>query len=244
MRVFVMRWLIALLLVPLGLHAQTHDADTTSSVPDTTTSSGWSMPLGEGSLAGGWKWPLDDIKRFGDDGFTGWIRINVHPPSVPVVSILFLAGGTFFGSQSEPVFVSGGGTTFPAKRSMSQFELSLNIGPQLGASTRTGFFRPRVAVAPGIYLFNAENNIRLVGDDEDFISETTRQIRFGWKGVAGVDLLFAQRWGISLDFVYDAIWNLDYVETVDTTGATRNTGVGRYAGFLVGFIFPWDYSGD
>ena len=127
MRVFVMRWLIALLLVPLGLHAQTNDADTTSSVPEATTPFGWGMPLGEGGLAGGWKWPLDDIKRFGDDGFTGWIRINVHPPSVPVVSILFLAGGTFFGSQSEPVFVSGGGTTFPAKRSTRRKNLSSDL---------------------------------------------------------------------------------------------------------------------
>jgi len=243
MRIFVLRWLVALILMPLALHAQIHDADTTSSIPE-ASSSGGGTSIGEGGLAGGWKWPLDDIKRFGDDGFTGWIRFNAHLSGFQAGSLLMLAGGTFFSSQDEPVFVSGGGTTFPARRTTSQYELSLNIGPQLGASTRTGFFRPRIAVAPGIYAFNTEESIRLLDDDEDFISETNTQIRFGWKGVAGVDLFFSQKLGVSLDFVYDAIWNLDYVESVDTTGATRNTGVGRYAGFLVGVIIPLEAMGN
>jgi len=245
MRYFMMRWLMLSCLVPVALHAQTLDSDTTSTQPlDTAPSDGGSSVIGEGGLAIGVKTPLDNIKYFGEDGLTGWVHANIHLNSLPVVSFTMLAGGTFFSSQSEPVFVSGGGTTFPAKRTTSHYELSLNIGPQLGASTRTGFFRPRIAVAPGIYAFNTDESVRLVDDDEDLISEDETQVRFGWKGVVGADLFVSRGWAISVDFVYDAIWNLDYVESVDSTGATSNTGVGRYAGFLVGVTIPFEQVGN
>jgi hypothetical protein len=229
---------ITLLTIPCAAQESEQELEQTPARTQTAD------PIGDLAFAAGWKFPQGSYDRFADDGFTGWIRGNIKFGESHLVTVLTGLGGTHFATSNEAVAVIADTIAFAAQRTVSNYEFSFHLGPQLGVGNRLGLFRPRVAIAPGIYLFNTQTDVRLVSDTENLTSSTVTQIRFGWRAIGGVDLFFTGKWGVSLDVTYDGVWLLNHTTEDEYGNPTTEEDTGRFLGFLVGVVIPLDQLPD
>jgi opacity protein-like surface antigen len=147
--------------------------------------------------------------------------------------------GSFFSSESEDVLVWVEGVgTFEAEKRISQYNIALHAGLQLGSDTRRGAIRPRFAFAPGLYLFNTETTVTMWDAEDPFLDDSDAQVKFGWRGIVGCDFFLTTRWGISTEFVYDQVINLHHETEYDELGRPNPvTKSARFHGFMVGVVF-------
>lgn len=201
--------------------------------------------IGEVGVAGGVMTPQGTYAQYADPGAMLLLRINGHPKSIPILSSWLSAGGAFFGSEERAVLLTAPGTSnppLPAKQTISDDAFTLHLGVQLGSWTRRGFFRPRAAIAPGIYAFSTHTKVRPLDYTEDLMDDTESLVRLGWRGVIGTDLFFARKWGISIDFVYDHVQSMQNVVETDQSGLTKVTSrPARYQTIMVGAVIPLEF---
>jgi hypothetical protein len=196
--------------------------------------------VGELNLALGARFPQGSFTDWADDGGSAWARINVRPFRSRAFSVWVDGDLTLFGFSSEPVVAIVDDTlVLPAQQDITQTSFSLHTGLQMGSKSTKAFFRPRAAIAPGIYFYNVNTSVRLLDTEEAFLSDDLLQVRFGWRAVAGTDLFFTHSWGLSLDFTYEAVWNVHHVAPSDAQGQSSSVDeTARYIGFMVGLTIP------
>ncbi|UCD16860.1 MAG: hypothetical protein JSV44_10440 [Candidatus Zixiibacteriota bacterium] len=201
--------------------------------------------IGEVGLAAGAIYPQGNLVRYADPGPNFWLRVNSHPSRFAAFSGWFDISGTFFSSDEEGVFLEVDDVQWPGKRRVSEYAFSLHFGLQLGSDSRIAFFRPRAALAPGLYLFNTETSFRLLDYDEDLDSESDLQLRVGWRGIIGTDLFFSTKWGISLSYIHDQVFHLQHTLARDKAGnLIESSKPGRFDGFMVGVVIPFEQIPD
>lgn len=175
--------------------------------------------LGELDLAAGGKFPQGSFTDWADHGVSLRARTDLRPFKAREFSGWVDVDFTHFSTHDEPVVAIVDDTlVFPAEQTTSQWAGSLHAGIQLGSGTRRGFFRPRAAIAPGMYFYNTSTTVRLLDTEDPFLTDELLQIRLGWRAVAGTDLYFVSQWGISLNFAYEAVWNLHQTSASDAQG--------------------------
>lgn len=199
-------------------------------------------PMGELGGSIGWVFPQGDFVTFSDPGPVFNLRLNLRPKSLRAVGLKFEFGGSFFESESENIWVDvPGGPTILAKHTVSQTAWTLHTGLQFGSGTRRGFFRPRVSLSPGLYVFNIKDAIRWDWEDENFYEENETQAKFGWRGAIGTSLFFKTGWGLTFDFVLDRVYSLHKSTVVDNLGRISSTSTSaEFHGYLIGVVFPLD----
>jgi hypothetical protein len=198
-------------------------------------------PIGEFGGSVGVILPQGNFTRYSDPGFNAVLRFNLHPRPFPIASTWVDGCFSAFGSDESAVLLEGSSVAIPAKQSVSEYAASIHAGLQLGSWTRRGFFRPRAALAPGLYFFNTETSIRPLDYDEDIYNEVNTQLRVGWRGIVGLDLFFNPKWGISLDFVYDQVLSLHHVNESDDSGNVQTTSQSaRFQAFMIGAVVDFD----
>ena len=75
--------------------------------------------------------------------------------------------------------------------------------------------------------------------EEPLSSETEGRLRFEWRGVAGVDLFFVTKCGLSFDFTYDHVLGLDHVDEYQPGGQlVRTARTARYQSYMIGVTIP------
>lgn len=94
-----------------------------------------------------------------------------------------------------------------AERSTVESNAAFHVGMQIANPSRKAFFRPRVGLGLGVYYFWTELN--LVGDVIESHDILEKQLRFGWRGSVGADFYFTRKLGISLEYIYDWVMDLD-----------------------------------
>lgn len=202
-------------------------------------------PIGELGLAVGGIFPQGDFARYTDPGLNFMIRLNVHIPKVKAVSGWFDIGGSAFARDEDPVFLLVDDIALPAKKEESESGFYLHLGVQLGSASRRGFFRPRAALAPGLYIFNTRTTLRPLDYEEDLFANNNTQVRLGWRGAIGADFFFSTKWGISVSFLYDHVLNLHRVSDVDELGNTFTVSrSARFHSFMIGAVIPFEEMDD
>ena len=68
--------------------------------------------------------------------------------------------------------------------------------------------RDALGVLPSFYWFGTRVHQTLPGEEEPSSERGTDLDRVGWRGIAGADLFFSQRWGIAIEYAYDWVWRL------------------------------------
>lgn len=208
--------------------------------------------IGEIGIAGGVMSPQGDYAQYAEPGAMFLLRVNNHPKALPIVSTWLSIDGAFFGTEERSVLLVASGTSsppLPAKETVSDNAFALHLGVQLGSWTRHGFFRPRAALAPGIYTFNTQTSVRPLDYKESLIDDTETLVRFGWRGVIGTDFFFTPKWGISIDFVYDHVQSMQRIVEADQSGRTSvSSRPARYQSIMFGAVIPLEFidqlSGD
>ncbi len=186
--------------------------------------------------------PQGDFGTYADAGPTGHIRASFHIPQAQMFSGYVDICGALFSSETEEidVWVQGFGT-YAAEKTLSQYSVSLHAGLQIGSDTRRGALRPRAAIAPGIYIFNTQTDVTIIGEDESTLDENDTQAKFGVRGVVGTDVFFSTKWGLSFEFVYDHVTGLHDSYEYDSEGRLQEVSQSaRFHSFMVGLVIPLD----
>lgn len=201
--------------------------------------------LGEAGLSIGGIYPQGDFAKYSDPGPAFLLRGNFRILKMEALSGWSCIGVNLFSSNKSEIVIDVDGYPVLAKKSIDEYGVTLHAGLQLGSSSRRGFFRPRAAVAPGLYLFNTELSIRPLDYDEDLVENNNSQVRFGWKAVVAADFFFSPKWGISAKFMYDHVLNLHRDIAVDDAGNTRVISrSARFQGFMIGVVIPFEAMED
>jgi len=202
-------------------------------------------PFGEAGLGFGGIFPQGDFAQYSDPGPAFLLRVNTHIPKVETFSGWFCLGVNLFSSDESELVIDVDGYPLLAKKNIDEYGITLHAGLQLGSASRRGFFRPRAALAPGLYYFNTETSIRPLDYDEDLIEANNGQLRFGWKAVLGADFFFSPKWGVSAVFVYDQVVNLHRDIEIDEAGNTKPISrSARFQGFMIGVVIPFETMDD
>jgi opacity protein-like surface antigen len=163
-------------------------------------------------------------------------RATIHIPGAEVfVFWADLTLGTFASETLETTLSIAGGPTLPAQQTTTETMVAMHAGLQLASPTQRGFFRPRASIGIGPYFF--DNTVFWSYDLGDTTvtldsEKLDSQVRFGWRGTLGVDFFVTPKYGITADFVYDHVFNLNQRE--GSFGVDQNA---RFQGFTVGFIY-------
>lgn len=198
--------------------------------------------MNEVSINSGITFPQGTFHRYSDNGFYGHVRLISHLNSFKALSGFADLSGSFFSSTEEDVLFTSDGI-FPLWRNTtkktSEYSVALHIGTLIGSDSRNSFFRPKVGIAGGLYLFNTETQILDEFDDDDILAEDNNtQVRVGWRGIIGTDLFFTPKWGLSFEFTYDHVLNLHHtLEFNPGVGVTRVGQTARFNNYSIGVIF-------
>lgn len=205
-------------------------------------SSSSASAIGELSFSIGGVYPQGSYAQYADPG----VNINgkgiFHIPSMELISGWIDLNFSEFSSEETDIIVQVGNLAdLLATQTISETAFSMHGGLQLGSDSRRGFFRPRAAIGPGFYVFSTTSSARFDDADEDFYSESETQTKIGWRGALGVDLFFRTKWGISLDFLYDHVVDLNHTLEFDQqSGALTKTGqAARFHSFMIGVVIPF-----
>jgi hypothetical protein len=197
-------------------------------------------PLGELNISLGGMFPQGNYAAFTDPGFALNLRGNFRIPGLGFAGGWVDGNVSFFGSDESFVEVVGHPYISHADQSVSETAFSLHGGLQLGVDTKRGFFRPRAALGPGLYIFSTSTELTVPDFEEPLSEDTDSQVKLGWRGVAGVDLFFVTKWGLSFDFTYDHVLGLDHVdEYQEGVGVVRTSRTARYQSYTVGVTIPF-----
>jgi hypothetical protein len=195
---------------------------------------------GEVGLGIGPTFPQGEFARYSDPGPHFNIRVTPRIPGVESVAGWIDLNGTLFSSEETPVFITVEDFLLDAKKTVSEYAFSLHTGLQVGSASAKGFIRPRAALAPGLYIFNTETSIRVIGDDEDLVSNNDSDVRVGWRGIIGVDFFFSQQWGISFDFFYDHVFRMRRLIDTDEAGNTVEIfRPARFQTYVISAVIPF-----
>jgi hypothetical protein len=184
-------------------------------------------------------WPQGSFDNYADPGvnLTGRITLDFDSP-FNLWGGLGLAVFNHETSLAEPGEYYAG--NFPVEQDIDYNSLSLHVGGEL--SLPRGLIRPRVAIGPGLYLFFTEIEVTEMSSPEE--EQTSRyyedtQVKFGWRALAGVDLVFSPNWGISLEFTNDNVYDLN------RPGSLReDSEKSRFVGVSAGVVFTFEAFAD
>jgi len=202
-------------------------------------------PRGELNFSLGGMFPQGNYAHFADPGFTMNLTGNFRVPGFGVLGGWVDGNASFFGSDESYVEVIDHPYYSHADQTTSEYAISVHGGLQFGFDTERGFFRPRVGLGPGIYIFNTETKLTIPDVEEPLSEDTESQWKLGWRGVAGVDLFFVTKWGLSLGFTYDHVLGLDHIdEYVEGVGVVRKSRTARFQSYLIGVTIPFSKMKD
>ncbi|MDH3892592.1 MAG: hypothetical protein OEV49_16115 [candidate division Zixibacteria bacterium] len=195
--------------------------------------------IGELNLSIGGIFPQGNYAQFADPGFTGNFRLTFRVPGLGFAAGWVDGNFSHFSSDETYVEIIDDPYFAGADQRVSEYAVSLHGGLQIGADTRRGFFRPRVALGPGVYGFQTETVLTIPDVEEPLSDETESQWKLGWRGMAGVDLFFVTKWGLSFDFTYDHVLSLDHVDEYrEGVGVVRTGRTARYLSYSIGVTIP------
>jgi hypothetical protein len=201
--------------------------------------------IGEMGVNIGGIFPQGDYARYADPGLSFLLRVNPHISKAQTISGWFSLGANIFSSDETAILIEADDMVVPGKKNVDEYGFSLHAGLQLGSESRQGFFRPRASIAPGLYIFNTETSIRPLDYEEDLIEINETQWRVGWKAAVGTDFFFSVKWGISLDFMYDHVLNMQRISKTDNLGnSVEISHPARFNGFMIGVVIPFDQMSD
>ncbi len=185
--------------------------------------------------------PQGDYSRYTDLGGTVNARLTGHLNRFKALSGWVNFNGSFFASDESRVRVSGDPYVTAADQTINEYAAALQFGPQLGSNSRGGFFRPYVGAGPGLYVFNTETTLDVPGFADHYAQYDDTQVRVGWHALGGADFLFNAKWGLSCEFNYDWVLNLDHSYEYDTgKKLVQVSKSARYFSFVVGVVIPFE----
>lgn len=198
--------------------------------------------FGEAAISIGGTYPQGTFIRYADPGFMVNARGTIHIPQME-----FVVGWVGFSYVSfsketvdtyyEGVTIIGGPTILhPVRQTTSESMVAGHIGLQLASPTQNAFFRPRAALGIGPYGFrNVITWTEEVGDstvtlaDESLDSQTS----FGWRGLLGADFFVSSQLGITVDLVYDHVFELNQIDGPQADADLTS----RFNGFTIGIVY-------
>ncbi|HQL25232.1 MAG TPA: hypothetical protein PKY95_12505, partial [candidate division Zixibacteria bacterium] len=143
--------------------------------------------------------------------------------------------------EEEVVSVPTDGGYMPATRSTTETAFALHLGVQLNPPAARSPIRPRVALGAGLWMFNSDIAYRVDREDDPFLSDDETSFEFGLRGNGGIDVFFAEKWGIALDFTFDRLFGVDRVVPTDDAGGGRPAAqTARYFSAALGLVAPLD----
>lgn len=229
MRVVRLIVLMVVAIASFSLHATAAEGDTAHEPPS-------ELILTIGGVS-----PLGNFSRYAEVGFMGAARVTCHPEHPGSLALFLNVAGMAFSSEDEGFVLEGQGISMQGTKTVDQYAAALHLGFQIGSGSRRSFFRPRLAIGPGMYLFNTETSWRIDGDDEDLREENEWQTRFGWRGILGTDLFISTQWAITIDFTYDYVWNLHHLLEIDELGRAHSVSKSaRFEGIMIGVALALD----
>jgi hypothetical protein len=175
--------------------------------------------FGELHVGLGGCYPQGTYDNYADPGFIFDLRATLHIPHAEIIAGWIDFNYIEFRSdvfQTEGWIETGGGfITFPVLETYQEKLYTGHIGIQLVSPTRRGFFRPRAGI--GIGFNNLQTDLKWEAQLPDTLLEIARedldsQTKFGWRGIAGVDLFFTPKFGVCGDFIYDHVFNVERLE--------------------------------
>ncbi len=207
--------------------------------------------FGEAAFAVGGTFPQGSFTRYADPGGMLNLRATLHIPKVEMFVLWANFSYVIFSSETieteHYTHHQVGNNTWTEVRPVDQVTEetmhSGHIGLQLGSMTRRAFFRPRAALGIGFYSFSHE----IVWTEEDgdstivVASESLdSQFSFGWRVLLGVDFFITSQWGVTADFVYDHVFQLNQTDGFAETATkvdTESDLTSRFHGFTVGVVY-------
>lgn len=205
-------------------------------------SSSLASSFGEVSFSIGGVYPQGNFVKYADPGINLNAKGVFHIPSLESFSgWIDINFSEFSREETDIVIQVGNRVALPGTQTNSESAFSIHTGLQLGSSSKRGFFRPRAAIGPGFYIFSVTSSAKLDGDEDDLYSKSESQVRLGWRGAVGVDLFFVTKWGISFDFLFDQVVNLNHTLEYDQqSGALAKTGkAAQFHSFMIGVVIPF-----
>jgi len=211
--------------------------------------------FGEMAVAAGGTFPQGSFTRYADPGGMINVRATLHMPKVELFVLWVDFGYTLFDSETiktkHYTYHQVGNVTWtestPVDQITEESMISGHIGLQLGSMTQRAFFRPRAALGIGFYSFS--HNIEWQEEDADSMiviaSESLdSQFSFGWRMLVGADFFITSQWGVTADFVYDHVFQLNQADGIAETATkvdTESDLTSRFHGFTVGvvYMFSW-----
>lgn len=191
---------------------------------------GWDFAVMVGGSA-----PQGSFSRYVDGGLGVTVRAVYHTEPAPMIGFWGDINYLWFSSDCSVISYDEPGYWHTAEQEISEQDISLHIGAQLGSNSRRAFFRPRAALGPGLYVFYTSNTITAtswLGEEEEFSAIEEAYVRFGWRIVLGADLFVKPRLGASMELVYDHIYKLDHPEGLHAPRLTT-----RFNGLFFGMTF-------
>lgn len=193
---------------------------------------GWDFFILVGSVE-----PQSAFSRYAEVGLGGTIRGSYHPKPVRAMGFWFDLNFIWFGTEFNTIDFNEPGFNSTAEQRISEFALSFHLGGQLGSSSRRAFFRPRVGLGPGLYIFYNTSTITSIdsfGDEETFDDVDFTSVNFGWRIIIGADFHIKNRLGLSFETVYDHVLGLDHPEGFESQKVTT-----RFVGGFIGVVFRY-----
>ncbi len=207
--------------------------------------------FGEAAIAVGGSFPQGSFTRYADPGGMINFRATMHIPKVEM--FVLWADFCYVSFSSETIdtyhytYHQVGNVTWtessPVDQVTEEVLHSGHIGLQLGSMTRRAFFRPRVALGIGFYSFSHTIEWKEEDGDSTIVvaSESLdSQFSFGWRVLLGVDFFITSQWGVTADFVYDHVFQLNQTDGVAETATkvdTKSDLTSRFHGFTVGVVY-------
>lgn len=200
----------------------------------------------EMSIKTGITYPQGTFRKYSDNGLYGNARLIAHLNSFKAISGFADLSGSFFKSTEENGILFKSADPYDirelnATKKTSEYSLALHIGTLLGSDSRNSFFRPKVGLAGGLYLFNTQTQLfdDLYLDEDPLAEDNQTQIRVGWRGIIGTDLFFTPKWGLSFEFTYDHVLNLHHtLDFLPGVGVYKVGQTARFNSYSIGAIFP------
>ncbi|HWR83897.1 MAG TPA: outer membrane beta-barrel protein [Candidatus Deferrimicrobium sp.] len=201
--------------------------------------------FGEVAASVGGTYPQGTFTRYADPGWVGNVRATIHVPHVEVFAAWVSLSYVEFAREAVKTRrllyeIEGGPTVYkPVDQTTKETMTAGHIGLQLATLTRHAFFRPRVALGMGVYYFRNDVEWTEEGVDSTVTLATVEldeQTVFGWRLLLGSDLFITTRIGLTAEFVYDHVFDLN-----QTDGPSYDADLtSRFHGFNVGVVYMFE----
>ena len=189
------------------------------------------------SVIGG-MWPQAALTRFAEPGLFAQAR---HCQGKRPIGVWVGLGGLFSEYKDAMVTVrTRSGVELDARQNTTQWAIFTHVGAELQSYSDNAFFRPRLSIGPGFYVFVEDVDLVFAPDfpwDDSMVYdlETLTLGRFGWQSIIGADFFFTPKWGISVDLRHDRVLHLDQRQ-----GSSSEDVNARFTSVAVGVAVPDD----